>query len=416
MAASAPTVVLIGTLDTKGPEISYLRDRIREAGCQTLVVDSGILGDPVGITPDVTREEAARASGHDLEHLRKEGQSKGRGAAVELMMKGIQATILRLYKEGRCQGVASLGGAEGAVMAAHAVQVLPVGVPKVIVSPLASGRRIFHPFIGIRDVLVMHSVIDILGINSVSREIFDQAAGAVAGMALAMARRQAGKAVDPKRVVAVTMLGNTTKAIQHVIKPRLEERGFEVLVFHSNGVGGAAMEEMIREKRVGSVIDYTADELTDHLVGGFHDAGPNRLEAAGEMGLPQVVVPGCVDFFVQGPRDAIPEKWRGRKAYYHNPSFTLLRTSREEMLEIARTLARKVNGAKGPVAVAVPARGLSIANNPQGVFWDPEGDAAFRAELKANLRKDVECAEVDAHINDEKFAERVLELFFRRVT
>jgi uncharacterized protein (UPF0261 family) len=415
VAASAPTVVLIGTLDTKGPEISYLRDRIREAGCQTLVLDSGILGGPIGIVPDLSREEVARASGHDLEHLRKEGKEKGRGAAVELMMKGIQAAILRLYKEGRCQGVASLGGAEGAVMAAHAVQVLPVGVPKVIVSPLASGRRIFHPFIGIRDVMVMHSVIDILGINSVSREIFDQAAGAVAGMALALARRESGKASDPKRVVAITMLGNTTRAIQHVIKPRLEEKGYEVLIFHSNGVGGAAMEEMVRERRIGAVIDYTTDELTDHLVGGFHDAGPRRLEAAGELGLPQVVVPGCVDFFVQGPKEAIPEKWRGRKAYYHNPSFTLLRTSREEMLEVARTLARKVNGAKGPVAVAVPARGLSIPNVPEGAFWDPEGDAAFRAELRKGLRPDIECAEADAHINDEKFAEKVLELFLRRV-
>lgn len=414
MASSSPTVVLIGTLDTKGREIAYLRDRIREAGLQTLVLDSGILGEPVGIVPDVTRAEVARASGHDLEAIRKAGS---RGAAVEEMMKGVAATCRRLYQEGRLHGVVSLGGAEGAVLASAGMQGLPVGIPKIIVSPLASGRRIFHPFIGIRDIMVMHSVIDILGLNQVSRLIFDQAAGAISGAVHAMqesARREAAAAQARKRVVAITMLGNTTKAVE-MMKPKLEERGFEPIIFHSNGVGGAAMEEMIREKRIDAVLDYTTDELTDHLVGAYHDAGPKRLEAAGEAGLPQVVVPGCVDFFVTGPRDAIAEKWRGRKAYYHNPSFTLLRTSRDEMLEVARALGRKLSGAKGPVAVAIPTAGLSIPNKPGGEFWDPEGDAAFRAELKKNLRPGIPVVEVDAHINDSKFTDAVLELFFKTV-
>lgn len=401
-----PTVLLIGTLDTKGPETAYLRDRIREEGLNTLVLDSGILGEPVGITPDVTRESVARDAGSDLETIRKAGT---RGAAVEQMMKGVAAACARLHKEGRVQGAISLGGAEGAVLASAGMQVLPVGVPKVIVSPLAAGRRTFGPFVGIRDVMVMHSVIDILGINSVSRLIFDQAAGAISGMTKVRARSR--KVESGSKVVGITMLGNTTKAVSQM-KPRLEERGYEVLIFHSSGVGGAAMEEMIREKRIGAVIDFTTDELTDHHVGGFHDAGPHRMEAAGARGLPQVVVPGCVDFFVQGSRDSIPEKWKDRAAYYHNPSFTLIRTSREEMVEVARAMASKLNAAKGPVAVAVPLKGLSIANKPGGELYDPEGDARFRETLKSNLRKDINCVEVDAHINDEAFTDKVLELFF----
>jgi uncharacterized protein (UPF0261 family) len=414
MPEGAPIIVLIGTLDTKGREIAYLRDRIREHGLGTLVLDSGILGGPVDIVPDIPREEVARASGSDLEKIRHAGS---RGAAVEQMMKGVAATCARLHKEGRLHGVVSLGGAEGAVMAAAAMQVLPVGVPKLIVTPLASGRRVFHPFVGIRDIMVMHSVIDILGINQVSRLIFDQAAGAIAGAVKGMAeaaRRAPAAAAARRKVVAITMLGNTTKAVEH-IKPKLEARGFEPIIFHSNGVGGAAMEEMIREGRVDAVIDYTTDELTDHLVGGFHDAGPRRLEAAGERGLPQVVVPACVDFFVQGPRNAVPDKWKDRKAYYHNPSFTLLRTSREEMLEVARIMARKLNAARGPVAVAIPTAGLSIPNKPGGEFWDPEGDARFREELKRNLRPEIRVVEVDGHANDPAFAEKVLELFLETV-
>jgi uncharacterized protein (UPF0261 family) len=408
MGGVAPTVVLIGTLDTKGPEIAYLRDRIRESGLQTCVLDSGILGEAVGITPDVTRQQVAVAAGSDLDKLRNAGS---RGAAVEHMMKGVANSCARLYAEGRCHGVISLGGAEGAVLASAGMQVLPVGIPKIIVSPLASGKRTFGPFIGIRDIMVMHAVIDILGINSVSRLIFDQAAGAIVGMVKAMASRQPDAADDFRKVVGITMLGNTTKAVERM-KPKLEERGFVPIIFHSNGVGGAAMEEMVRERRIGCVLDYTTDELTDHLVGGFHDAGPKRLEAAGELGLPQVVVPGCVDFFVQGPRNAIPEKWAGRAAYYHNPSFTLLRTSRDEQLEVARRMASKLNASKGPVGVAIPAAGLSIPNKPGGEFWDPETDRLFRQELGAKLRKEIKRVEVDAHINDERFTTAVLDLFF----
>lgn len=290
------------------------------------------------------------------------------------------------------------------------MQVLPIGVPKLIVTPLASGRRQFGPFVGMRDVMVMHSVIDILGLNSVSKLIFDQAAGAIIGAVRQMTGAPRLAAATAK-IVGFTMLGNTTKAVE-AIKRQLDARGYEPIIFHSNGVGGAAMEEMIREGRLGAVIDYTTDELTDHLVGGFHDAGPRRLEAAGEAGLPQVIVPGCVDFFVQGPSNSIPEHWRDRPTYCHNPSFTLIRASREEMLEVARRMAEKLNAAKGPVAVAIPTGGLSIPNRPGGEFWDPECDAAFRAALMAALSRKIRCVEVDAHVNTTEMADAVVHLFF----
>src|SRR4029077_16287552 len=298
MPSHIPTVVLIGTLDTKGPEIAYLRDRIRETGLQTCVLDAGILGEAVGIVADISRQEVAIASGADIEQIRNAGS---RGAAVEKMMRGVAEVCRRVHAEGKCQGVISLGGAEGAVLASAGMQVLPLGVPKLIVTPLASGRRHFGPFVGIRDVMVMHSVIDILGLNTVSKLIFDQAAGAIVGAVQRMAGAPRPATFAKSKVVALTMLGNTTKAVE-AIKLQLDARGYEPIIFHSNGVGGAAMEEMIREGRIGAVIDYTIDEFTDHLVGGFHDAGPARLDAAAEIGLPQVVVPGCVDFFVQGPK------------------------------------------------------------------------------------------------------------------
>lgn len=405
---SALTVALIGTLDTKGPETAYLRDRIREAGLQTCVIDTGILGEPVGIEPDISHRDVAAAAGKDLEQIRNAGS---RGAAVEDMMKGIAAVCARLYAQGKCHGAISLGGAEGAVLASAGMQALPVGTPKLIVTPLASGQRQFGPFVGIRDVMVMHSVIDVLGLNSVSRLIFDQAAGAITGAVLQMHCGAHSVTAAAGKVVGVTMLGNTTAAVE-VIKQRLEARGYEPIIFHANGVGGAAMEEMTREGRLRGVIDYTTGELTGHLFGGFHNAGPRRLEAAGECGVPQVVVPGCVDFLVQGPRNTVPEQWRDRPAYYHNPSFTLIRATGEEMVEVAHRMADKLNRAQGRVVVAIPTRGLSIPNCPGGEFWDPECDAAFRATLQGSLGKQIQCVEVDAHINSQDMADATARLFF----
>ena len=313
------TVLLIGTLDTKGPETAYLRDRVRELGCDTLVLDSGILGEAVGIEADFNRSKVAEAAGTTIDALRNAGT---RGKAVEEMLKGVRRITLELFGEGKIQGVASLGGAEGAVLAAAAMKVLPVGFPKLIVSPLASGHRKFAPFVGTKDIMVMHSVVDILGLNAVSRTVFDNAAGAIAGMAKAYAKRSS---LPPtQRSVAATMLGNTTRPLMH-IRPKIEAHGVDFVIFHANGVGGPAMEELIDQGYFSAILDYTLSEVAGYIAGGFHNGGATRLDAAAKSGIPQVIVPGCLDFMVFGARHEVPEQFRDRPMYYHNPEFTLVR-------------------------------------------------------------------------------------------
>jgi uncharacterized protein (UPF0261 family) len=285
-------------------------------------------------------------------------------------------------------------------MAAAAMQALPPGMPKVILSPLAAGHRPFGPFIGIRDIMVMHSLTDIAGINDISRTVFDNAAAAIA----AMARAYAPMAVTQRNLVALTTLGTTDRAMRHVFT-RLQAAGYEPVVFHSSGVGGQVMEDMIDRGFFCAVVDLCTNELTDHVSGGYHDAGPHRLEAAGRSGVPQVVSTGCVDFFCTGPRDGIPERWRGRKTYYHNPAFTLVRPSVDEMRRIGALLVDKVNAARGPVRVVLPLRGMSIAGLPGGSTHDLEGDRALFDTIRGGLRAGVRLVEVDRHVNEPEFAD-----------
>ena len=404
---TAPGIALIGTLDTKGAEIDYVRERLVALGARPIVVDSGILGTP-GAVADVTREEVAGAGGHELERIQTAGS---RGAAVELMLEGVRAVCLRLWLEGRIDGALCLGGAEGALLGAAAMHVLPVGVPKVIVSPSASGRRAFGPLVGAADVLVMHSVVDILGINPIARSVYDNAAAAVVGMA-----RDGGGPVSAlgARSVGITMLGHTTPAVMRV-RDVLQAAGHEAVIFHANGVGGPAMEKLVAEGALAGVIDYTLSELANTLMGGLHATGSDRLRVAGERGLPQVVVPGCVDFFNQGAPDTVPEQYRTRKRYYHNPVATLVRLERDEMKELGRLVAERLNDARGPVHVLVPARGFSIADVEGGDLWDPEADAAFVSELTRALRADIPIEVVEADVNDEGFADRVAERYLALV-
>src|ERR671916_481021 len=292
-ASAKRGIALVGTLDTKGEEIAYVRDRLRALGTDPVVIDSGILGEP-GCAADVGREEVARAGGHHLDDVRRAGS---RGAAVSLMLAGVRATVLELFAAGRVRGVLCLGGAEGALLGAAAMHALPVGVPKLIVSPSASGRRSFAPFVGEKDVTVMHSVID--------------------------------------------MLGQTTPGVMRV-RELLLEAGQEPVVFHANGVGGPAMEHLVEAGALGGVIDYTLSELANSLLDGIHATGPDRLRVAGRRGIPQVVVPGCVDFFNQGPRDELPERYRGRKTYFHNPVATLVRLTGDEGADLGRMVAELV--------------------------------------------------------------------------
>ncbi|GIK43443.1 MAG: hypothetical protein BroJett011_72760 [Chloroflexota bacterium] len=409
------TVALIGTLDTKGPEIAYLRDRCRDLGLKTLVIDSGILGEPLDIEPDFRREVVARAAGSTLDMLR---QASSRGAAVHQMMKGVRRVVLDLYAAGRLQGVACLGGAEGAVLGAHAMQALPVGVPKLLATPIASGKRYFGPLMGLRDVMVIHSIVDILGLNPISQTLFDNMAAALAGM---LAH---GHVVDLKtehRYVAMTMLGNTTRAVM-AAKERLAQAGIGAIIFHANGVGGPAMEELAEQGLFVGVIDFTTDELADELVGGFHNGGPNRLRVVGRLGLPQIVVPGCIDFTVHGPPHEIPDHLRGRPMYTHNPVFTLVRTLEPEMAELGRRFAERLNEAVGPLKIVYPTQGLSIPSfppdeaNPQsGIFWNPAADAAFLEALRADLRPDIPILEYARHVDDPAFGVEVAELFLEMI-
>ena len=400
------TVVIIGTLDTKGPEIKYLRDRLQALGAKTTVIDSGILDEPLDIVPDISRAEAARYGDTTIEALRNAGS---RGRAVEGMRTALRKLTMELFREGKLDAIVSMGGAEGAVMGAAAMMVLPVGVPKVLVSPIASGHHYFDPLVGTRDMMVVHSVVDILGLNPIACTIFDNVAAALKGMLDHGHRLPRSDATD--KYVAMTMLGNTTKSVM-AAKERLADAGYEAVIFHSNGVGGPAMEELAEEDLFAGVIDFTTNEVYDPLVGGIHDGGPDRLTRIGLLGIPQVVVPGCIDFSVWNA-GTVPEELKGRPVYDHNPEYILVRASHDEMIQLGNLFAEKLNIAKAPVVIAVPTEGLSIPNVPNGAFWNPEADSDFLRTLQAQIRRSIPVHTYKRHVNDPEFGREVADLFIK---
>jgi uncharacterized protein (UPF0261 family) len=403
-----PAVALIGTLDTKGDEIAYVRDRLAALGVGAVVIDSGILGEAT-IAADISRRAVARAGGHDLDDVRAAGS---RGAAVALMREGVREVVVREFAGGRVRGVLCLGGAEGGLLGAPAMQALPVGVPKLLVSPVASGRRRFGDFVGESDVCVMHSVVDILGLNGISRPIFDNAAAAMAGMV-----KDAGSALGTlgEHCVGITMLGQTTPGVMR-LRARLLDAGHEPVIFHANGVGGPAMEHLCEEGALQGVVDYTLSEVANTLLKGLHATGPDRLRVAGRLGLPQVVVPGCVDFFNQGPRDSVPERYRSRQSYFHNPVATLVRLTRDEEAELGALVAERLNESIGAVRVIAPTRGFSLADAEGGDLWDPVADGAFLDALAGGLRADIPFEALDAHVDDADFADVVAERYLSLVS
>jgi uncharacterized protein (UPF0261 family) len=398
------TVAIIGTCDTKGPELAYVRDRLKSLGVSAMVIDSGILGEPLGIVPEIDRATVATYGDTTIEALRNAGS---RGKAVRGMREALRKLMTELYRDKKIDGAIGMGGAEGAVMSAAAMMVLPLGVPKILVSPIASGHHFFHPLVGTSDMMVVHSVVDILGLNPIACTVFDNVVAAMKGM---LGQGHALPKPDPtQKYVAVTMLGNTTKAVM-AVKERLKEVGYEAVIFHSNGVGGPAMEELAQAGQFIGVIDFTTNEVYDPLVGGIHDGGERRLEVVGALGLPQVVVPGCIDFSVWNT-GTVPVNLKDRPVYDHNPEFILVRASHEEMIELGHIFARKLNKAKGKLKVVVPTQGLSIPNVPGGVFWNPEADADFLKTLKSELRSDISVATLEYHVNDPLFGRQVAETF-----
>lgn len=391
-----PTVVLIGTLDTKGAEFDFIRRRVKQHGVEAILVDAGILGAPQA-KPTITREAVARAAGAEVAALAAAGD---RGAAVMTMARGAAEIAKRLYAEKKLDGIMGMGGSGNSSIAAAAMRELPVGVPKLIVSTLASGDT--RPYVGANDVTMMYSVVDIAGINRVSERILSNAAAAIAGMATTYAKRK--RAAKSKPLIGATMFGVTTPCV-NAARTWLEERGYEVLVFHATGTGGQSMEALVKGGFLAGVLDITTTELADELVGGVLSAGPERLEAAGKLGVPQVVSLGALDMVNFGPLDTVPEKFHRRNLYQHNATVTLMRTTPEECAELGRMIARKLNMAVGPTAVFIPLKGVSMIATEGKPFYDPEADAALIRELKANLRADIPVREMDTDINDPQFAQ-----------
>lgn len=401
-AAAAPGVLLIGTLDTKGDEIAFVAGELASMGCRPVVLDSGVLGEPGWAGADVPREAVAEAADTTLDRL----ADLPRGDALARMAEGVKTIALALAREGRIEGALCIGGA-GVSLAVPAFEALGHGFPKLLVTPLASGQRTFAAFVGSSDTAVMHSVADIMGINDVTEPVFVEAAGFMAG-AVQARRRAAQNAPRAHRyLVAASMNGNTTPALMNA-KQQLAQRGVELITFHANGTGGRAMERLAEQGLFRGVLDYTTTELAGDLVGGLMGAGPTRMEVAGRLGLPQVLVPGCLDLITTGRYDETRERWPGRTLYRHNPEFTLVRLTTDEMAMLGRCFAEKANRAFAPVRVCVPLNGFSVPNHPGGPFWDPDADRAFVTAVEENLSPQISLDAVEAHINDPLFVDHVV--------
>jgi uncharacterized protein (UPF0261 family) len=391
------TILLLGTLDTKGAEFAYVRELIRARGHRALVLDAGVLGEPV-FPPDISAAEVAAAGGGTLALLRQRGD---RGEAVEAMIAGVRALLPRLYAERGFDGVLSLGGGGGTSIATAGMRELPVGVPKVMVSTVAAADT--RPYVGVKDITLMYSVVDIAGLNPLSRRILANAAGAICGMV-----EQEVPAVEARPLIAATMFGVTTPCVDRV-RERLEAAGYEVLVFHATGTGGRAMEALIDAGFIRAVADLTTTEWCDEVVGGVLSAGPDRLSAAARAGIPQVVSCGALDMVNFGAPATVPERFRRRNFYKHNPNVTLMRTTPEECAQVGKRIAEKLNRAKGPTILLLPLGGVSMLDREGQPFHDPEADAALFQALREHVRPPVERVELDLHINDPGFADAVVE-------
>lgn len=397
------TIAVLGTLDTKGHEHAFVAQRIRELGHDPLLIDVGTADSPQ-ITPDIRREEVAAAGNIDLQALMARAD---RGECVSAMSKAVPKLLERLQAEGRIDGVISLGGGGGTAIATAAMRVLPIGFPKLMVSTLASGNTAHY--VGTKDITMMPSIVDVAGLNRISRTIFSRAAGAICGMVEATIDSN-----EDRPLIVASMFGNTTDCVNAAI-PVLEEAGYEVLVFHATGAGGRAMESLIESGLVAGVLDITTTEWADELVGGTLSAGPERLEAAGKSGVPAIVTPGCLDMVNFGERESVPEKFTDRTFYIHNPQVTLMRTTASECRELGCVLAGKLNSYSAPVTVLLPRLAVSVISAAGQPFHDPEADAALFDALTDELRDDIEVRSMDCEINDPAFAKACAEALLKNL-
>jgi uncharacterized protein (UPF0261 family) len=393
------TVVIVGALDTKGAEYAFLKKLILQEGLNTLVVDYGVMGRPTFI-PDIPRDQLAVAGGGDLIHLAS-GQHKDE--AMRVMAEGLKNVVRKLYDDGMLDGIIGMGGSGGTSIATAAMRALPIGVPKVMVSTVGGGD--VTVLAGGKDIIFIPSIVDVAGFNRLSRAIYSNAAGAIIGMV--KAEREVTPAAE-KPLIAASMFGNTTECVDRA-RYILEDAGYEVLVFHATGTGGRTMEGLICDGFISASLDITTTELADEVCGGVFSAGPERCLAAARMGLPTVLVPGCVDMANFWGIETIPEKYKGRNLYQWNPNVTLLRTNIEENTRMGEMLAAAANASTAPVTVILPLKGVSMLDSEGNAFWDPAADAACFNAIKNNLRPGIPVIELAANINDPVFADRCAE-------
>jgi len=409
-----PTVLLIATFDTKADEALYLQRKMESLGCKVLSMDAGILLES-GTATDINRRQVAEAGGSSIREMVASGD---KGKCIDAMRKGACALSRKLYDAGEFQGVIAIGGAQGTDIGTAAMRELPFGVPKFMVSTVASGRATFGPFVGTKDIIMMHSVADIQGVNFMTRRVFDNAAAAVCGMvrdlrghdAASCCRGGHDAASCPlKFPVALSMLGTVTQGAMRA-KRLLAERGYDAIAFHQNGTGGIAMEEMIREGIFKGVLDLNLHELGDSVAKGLHASiADGRLTSAGALGIPQVVVPGSINYAVMGPVETLSPEILKRKYIVHNSQLTLVRLSREELQRTAMITADRLNMAKGPTHVFIPLGGFSYPDHPGRGHWDPEENALFIRTLKSRLSSSIPYDEIDRHINDDAFIDTVVD-------
>jgi uncharacterized protein (UPF0261 family) len=395
-------VVLVGSLDTKGAEYEYVKKAIEKTGLETLVINTGVLEQPF-FSPDISNSEVARAGGMSLEDLK---EKRDRGTAVAVMTKGVAEVIKHLVEKDIVSGVFGMGGTAGTTVAASAMKNVPIGIPKLIVSTLASGNT--RPYVGEKDITMMYSIVDISGINSFSRKILGNAANALYGMVHGVEQEEQVEVEEEKPMIGMTMFGVTTPCVTRV-RENLEAKGYDVLVFHATGAGGMAMEELIKGGFIKGVADVTTTELADELVGGIFCAGPNRLEIAGKFGIPQVISVGAMDMVNFGPPKTVPEKFKERKFYQHNPTTTLMRTTVEENRLLGERIAQKLNQGNAPTLLVFPKGGVSLLDLPGQAFEGIEERQALYDGIKQNLKKEIPFIETEEDINNPSFADLITE-------
>jgi uncharacterized protein (UPF0261 family) len=401
------TICIIGAFDTKGEDHAFLRQEILKLGCQVLTINIGVLGTTTLFPVDFEAGDLLKAAGSDLGGIRAQGD---KGAAMKAFDQAAPHLVRQLYEQGKFDGIIGMGGSGGSAIIASAMRSIPIGVPKVLVSTVASGDVSFY--VRGKDITIIPSIVDVAGLNRISRLIYARAAGAICGMV----QNEPPQAHEDRPIITASMFGNTTDCVNACVKT-LSDKGFEVLVFHATGAGGRAMETLVADGLVDGVLDITTTEWADELCHGVFSAGPERLDAPGRRGIPHLIVPGCVDMANFGAPSTIPEKFRQAKRllYEWNPSVTLMRTSQDENRQMGEIFAKKANAATGPVSFLIPLRGVSMLDGDGQPFCDREADRAMFDAIRANVRPGIPIVQVDLNINDPAFAAKAVEMMLELI-